>query len=77
MKAAQEARQGRRLLIVDPHGTQAPCELTTPILGALEWPPARARIELSEAALLKIQETVSAAARPSVRLVAAARRRQG
>lgn len=74
VKAVMEVRRGRRLLTVDPLNTQAACELMTPTLAALEWSLKPAKLDLSEAALVKIQEAVNAPARPSARLRAAAKR---
>jgi hypothetical protein len=77
VKAVLEVRRGRRLLTVDPQSVHAACELVTPTLAALEWSLKPAKLELSEAALAKIQEVIKAPARPSERLRAAAKRRHG
>lgn len=72
-----EVRRGRRLLTVDPQNSQAACELVTPTLAALEWALKPAKLQLSEAALVKIHEMVNAPTRPNVRLRAAAKRQRG
>jgi len=74
LKAVLEVRQGRRLVTQDPRGAQPVCELTTPTLTTLEWALSAEKLELPEAALAKMQELVDAPAKPSERLLAAARR---
>ena len=77
VKAVLEVRRGRRLLTIDPQNAQSACELVTPTLAALEWSLKPAKLELSDAALEKVREMLSAPARPSARLRAAAKRRRG
>jgi hypothetical protein len=74
LKAVLEIRQGRRLFTQDPRGSQALCELTTPTLTTLEWALASRELELSDAALTKMQEMVETPAKPGERLRAAAKR---
>lgn len=58
----------------DPADRQSMCELTTPTLTNLEWALSPARIELSEAALTKLQEQLDAPAKANERLSKAAKR---
>jgi hypothetical protein len=74
LKAVLEIRQGRRLVTQDLHGEQAMCELTTPTLTTLEWALASQRLELPDAALIKMQALVDEPAQPGERLREAAKR---
>ena len=75
IKVVLEMRRGRRLMTVDPQNTHVVCELMTPTLAVLEWALRPERLELSDAALTKMQELADAPAEPSPRLRAAAKRR--
>jgi hypothetical protein len=76
LKAVLEVRRGRRLVTIDPANLKAICELVTPTLAALEWALRPQALELSDAALAKIQKMVEAPAKPSARLRSAAKRHQ-
>jgi hypothetical protein len=75
LKAVLETRRGRRLMTMDPDDQGSACEFVTPTLATLEWALQPQRLALPDAALAKIQELAGAAAKPSPRLRAAAKRR--
>ena len=74
LKAVLEIGHGRRLVTQDQRGSQPLCELTTPTLTTLEWALSSKKLDLPEAALVKMQQLVDAPAKPSERLRAAAKR---
>ena len=74
LKAVLEIRRGHRLVTLDPRTSQPACELATPTLSALEWAIKPSRLDLSAAAISKLQAHTETPARPSARLRAAARR---
>ena len=76
VKAVLEIGRGRRRVTLDPQNLHAVCELTTPTLTAIEWALQPDKLELSDAALAKMQELVDAPVEPGARLRTAARRRR-
>jgi len=74
VKVVLEVRRGRRLLTVDPANAHATCELVTPTLAALEWALKTEKLDLPEAALVKMHELPAAPAR-AVRVLRAAAKR--
>lgn len=76
IKVVLEVRRGRRLVTVDPRSSQPACEIATPTLAALEWALNPEKMELSSAALAKMQALIESPPAPSPRLRAAAKRRR-
>lgn len=76
IKAVLEIRRGRRLVTLDQQTDTAACELMTPTLTAIEWALKPEKLELSDAALAKMQNMVGAPAKPTARLHAAVKRRR-
>lgn len=74
LKVVVEVRRGRRLVTLDPSSAHPACELATPTLSALEWAQKPEKLELSAAAMAKVQALVEAAPAPGHRLRAAAKR---
>jgi hypothetical protein len=74
LKAVLEVRRGRRLVMLDPRSSQPACEIATPTLAALEWAQKPEKLELSAAAVAKMQQMAESAPPPSPRLRAAAKR---
>lgn len=74
LKAVLEVRNGRRLVTLDPGSTSPSCELATPTLTALEWALRPERLELPDAALLKMKSLAESPPKPGARLRAAAKR---
>jgi hypothetical protein len=75
VKAIVEVRRGRRLVAIDRNvPPQTECELATPTLTAIEWAMNPVRLNLSEEALLRMQELVSNPPKPAARMKAAASR---
>lgn len=74
LKAVVEVRRGRRLVTLDPTSSHPACELATPTLSALEWAVKPEKVELSAAAMAKVQALVDAPPAPGYRLRAAAKR---
>ena len=62
------------LFAMDPESTLPACEISTPTLAAFEWARQPEKLALPAQALAKMQELTAAAAAPSPRLRAAARR---
>ena len=72
VKAIIEVRRGRRLIAIDRNVPQTECELATPTLTAIEWAMNPVSLNLSEDALLRMQELVSDPPKPAARMKAAA-----
>ncbi len=74
LKAIMEVRRGRRLVTIDPAGTEPQCELSTPTLATLEWANKPGRLTLSSDAFTKLAELAATPSAPNARLKAAAKR---
>jgi hypothetical protein len=74
IKAIMEVRRGRRLVTVDPAGTEPQCELSTPTLATLEWANKPGKLTLSTDAFTKLAELTATPAMPNAHLKAAAKR---
>jgi hypothetical protein len=75
VKAIVEVRRGRRLIAIDRKNVpQTECELATPTLTTIEWAMNPVRLNLSEDALLRMQELASNPPKPAARMKAAAAR---
>src|SRR5690348_5820814 len=68
LKVYLEAKNGRRVVTIDPLTRQTICELVTPTLSALEWAQHVERVQVSPAALETVADMVERPTPPTAAL---------